>query len=39
MLNEEFEWINDLMLHSKIQFIFYNETFIVEIEVDTRVIK
>ena len=39
MLNEEFEWINDLIWHIKIQFIFYNGTFIVAIEVDTRVIK
>ena len=36
MLNEKFEWIKDLIRHIKIQFIFYNETFIVAIEVDTR---
>ena len=39
MLNEEFEWIKDLTWHIKIQIIFYNETFIVAIEVDTRYIK
>ena len=39
ILNEEFEWIKGLIQHIKIQFIFYNETSIIAMELDTRVIK
>ena len=39
ILNEEFDWIKDLIQHIKILFIFYNETSIVATELDTRVIK